>query len=62
MVSLVTPASTVSGGFEPSYLRDQQLYVLFEAVQDSLQRAGVGGAALPSPDLRQPTMFVPDLG
>lgn len=44
------------------YLRDQQLYVLFEAVQESLQGAGVGSAALPSPNLRKPSMFVLNLG
>lgn len=36
------------------YLRDQQLYVLLKAVQESLQGAGVGSAALPSPNFRQP--------
>lgn len=44
------------------YLRDQQLYVLFKAVQESLQGAGVGSAALPSPNFRQPSMFVLNLG
>lgn len=44
------------------YLRDQQLYVLFEAVQESLQGAGVGSAALPSLNLWQSSMFVLNLG
>lgn len=44
------------------YLCDQQLYVLFEAVQESLQGAGVGSAALPSPNFWQPSMFVLNLG
>lgn len=44
------------------YLRDQQLYVLFEAVQESLQGAGVGSAALPSLNFWQPSMFVLYLG
>lgn len=44
------------------YLCDEQLNVLLEAVQESLQGAGVGGAALPSPNLRQSPMFVGDLG
>lgn len=43
------------------YLRDQQLDVLLEAVKESLQGAGVGGAALPSPNLWQPSMFVLNL-
>ena len=44
------------------YLCDQQLYVLLKAVQQSLQRAGVGRAALPSANFRKPPMFVLDLG
>lgn len=44
------------------YLSDQQLNVLLEAVQESLQGAGVGSAALPSADLRQSSMFVSNLG
>lgn len=43
------------------YLCDQQLYVLFKAVQESLQGAGVGSAALPSPDFWQSSMFVLNL-
>lgn len=43
------------------YLCDQQLYVLFEAVQESLQGAGVGSAALPSPNFWQSSMFVLNL-
>lgn len=43
------------------YLCDQQLYVLFKAVQEPLQRAGVGGAALPSTDFWQSSMFVCNL-
>lgn len=44
------------------YLRHQQLYVLLKAVQQSLQCAGVGRAALSSPNLWQPSMFVLNLG
>ncbi|TNN65921.1 hypothetical protein EYF80_023921 [Liparis tanakae] len=44
------------------YLRDQQLDVLLEALQESLQGAGVGGAALPSPNLWQPSVLVLNLG
>ena len=43
------------------YLRDQQLNVLFKAVQESLQGAGVGGAALSSLNLWQSSMLVLDL-
>lgn len=43
------------------YLRDQQLYVLLKAVQESLQGAGVGSAALPSPNFWQSSMFVLNL-
>lgn len=44
------------------YLCDQQLYVLFKAVQESLQGAGVGSAALSCPNLWQSSMFVLNLG
>lgn len=44
------------------YLCDKQLNVLLEGVQESLQGAGVGSAALPSANLWQPSMFVINLG
>ncbi len=44
------------------YLCDQQVNVLFKGVQESLQSAGVGSAALSSPNFRQPSMFVVNLG
>lgn len=43
------------------YLCDQQLYVLFKAVQESLQGASVGSAALPSPNFWQSSVFVLNL-
>lgn len=44
------------------YLCDQQLYVLFKAVQESLQGAGVSSVALSCPNFWQPSMFVLNLG
>lgn len=44
------------------YLCDQQLNVLFKAVQESLQGAGVGSVGLSCPNFWQPSMFVLNLG
>ena len=44
------------------YLCDQELYVMFKAVHESLKGAGVGSAILSSSNLWQPPMLVLNLG